>query len=85
MRTGYGYHIEPHATKYRSENVGFVFQSLNLLKDLSVEENITLPLILQELPKAKIEEKVNKVIDLMGLDGWKGFLLRCPLYILCLL
>ncbi|MEG6612170.1 ABC transporter ATP-binding protein [Pseudoclostridium thermosuccinogenes] len=65
------YHIEPHATKYRSENVGFVFQNFNLLKDLTIEENIALPLVLQELPKAQIEEKVNRIINLMELEAWK--------------
>lgn len=51
------YHIEPFATKYRSENIGFIFQSFNLLRDLDVEENIALPLILKGIDfKFKMHE-----------------------------
>ncbi|MCQ6546477.1 ATP-binding cassette domain-containing protein, partial [Bacillus wiedmannii] len=35
--------VEPYATEYRRDNIGFIFQSFHLLKDLSVEENIALP------------------------------------------
>ncbi|PFN00486.1 ABC transporter ATP-binding protein [Bacillus cereus] len=62
---------EPSASLYRQENIGFIFQSFNLLKDLSVEENISLPLILQKRDKKEIESKVNRIIELLGLTKWK--------------
>ncbi|MFP7486394.1 ABC transporter ATP-binding protein [Priestia filamentosa] len=62
---------EPKASLYRRENIGFIFQSFHLLKDLSVEENIALPLILKEVKKELIDSKVNQVIELMGLTNWK--------------
>lgn len=65
------YHIEPHATKYRSENIGFIFQAYNLLKDLTVEENIALPLILKDVNKKEIKSKTTEMIELVGLSKWK--------------
>ncbi|BBI34891.1 ABC transporter ATP-binding protein [Cohnella abietis] len=59
--------IEPHATKFRRENIGFIFQSFQLLKDLSVEENIALPLVLKGLPNKEIRDKVNRMLELVGL------------------
>lgn len=66
------YHVEPYATRYRSEIIGFIFQSFNLLKDLTVEENLALPLILKDCQKNEIKNKVKKIIKLIGLEGWEG-------------
>lgn len=38
---------EPKATVYRRDKIGFIFQSFNLLKDLTVKENVELPLVLK--------------------------------------
>lgn len=65
------YHIEPFATKYRSENIGFVFQSFNLLRDLTVEENVALPLILKGLKSKEVQKKVEEELELVGLSRWK--------------
>ncbi|BCZ45610.1 ABC transporter ATP-binding protein [Clostridium gelidum] len=65
------YHIEPFATKYRSENIGFIFQSFNLLRDLSVEENVALPLILQGMNSKEVSKKVQQELNLVGLERWK--------------
>lgn len=62
---------EPLATDYRRDNIGFIFQSYNLLKDLTVEENIGLPLLLKEDSKDEINRKTGKMIKLMGLGDWK--------------
>ncbi|MGY3312021.1 putative ABC transport system ATP-binding protein [Peribacillus simplex] len=62
---------EPNATFYRRENIGFIFQSFNLLKDLTVEENIALPLILKGEEKLQIDEKVDSMLKLIGLTGWR--------------
>lgn len=63
---------EPFATQYRRENIGFIFQSFNLLKDLTVEENIALPLILKDIKKDIIDEQVEKMLELVGLTDWKN-------------
>ncbi|MNK70813.1 Bacitracin export ATP-binding protein BceA [compost metagenome] len=64
--------IEPHASKYRGDYVGFVFQSYHLLKDLNVEENVSLPLILRGLEKDKILGKTAEVLELVGLTEWRS-------------
>ncbi|SHH47534.1 ABC transporter ATP-binding protein [Virgibacillus chiguensis] len=62
---------EPKATVYRRENVGFVFQSFNLLKDLSVEENISMPLLLRGDGAEKIKIQVDKMLGVTGLTNWR--------------
>lgn len=50
--------------KIRSEKIGFVFQSFNLISDLTVVENVMLPLTYQTgLSKTMIIEKVNAVLE----------------------
>ncbi|MEW6989119.1 ABC transporter ATP-binding protein [Colwelliaceae bacterium 6441] len=49
--------------KIRSEQIGFVFQSFNLISDLTVFENVMLPLTYQSgKSKKEIAEKVNEVL-----------------------
>jgi len=49
--------------KIRSEQIGFVFQSFNLISDLTVFENVMLPLTYQTGKSKKvIEAKVNEVL-----------------------
>ncbi|MCC5801899.1 ABC transporter ATP-binding protein [Rossellomorea vietnamensis] len=62
---------EPKATLYRRENIGFIFQSYNLLKDLTVEENIGLPLVLKGVNGQDTKEQVDKMMELVHLDKWK--------------
>ncbi|NQZ81524.1 MAG: ABC transporter ATP-binding protein [Colwellia sp.] len=49
--------------KIRSEQIGFVFQSFNLISDLTIFENVMLPLTYQSgLSKQVITDKVNDVL-----------------------
>lgn len=61
------YHKEPMASKYREKNIGFIFQGFRLLKDLTVEENIAVPLILKKLSAKEIKDRVNVVLEKMDL------------------
>ncbi|MNI30615.1 ABC transporter ATP-binding protein YxdL [compost metagenome] len=63
--------IEPDATHYRGDNIGFIFQSYNLLKDLTVEENIALPLILKDAHPDEIEKSVLHMLEMVGLGKWR--------------
>jgi len=47
----------------RKKNVGFVFQNFNLIDELSVEENIALPLLYHKIPKDKAKQAVESVMD----------------------
>ncbi|MCJ8320247.1 MAG: ABC transporter ATP-binding protein [Colwellia sp.] len=50
--------------KIRSEQIGFIFQSFNLISDLTVFENVMLPLTYQTgIDKKVIEEKVSSVLE----------------------
>jgi putative ABC transport system ATP-binding protein len=62
---------EPKATTYRRENIGFIFQSFNLLKDLTVEENIGLPLVLKGINGKEVKRQVNHLLELVHLENWK--------------
>jgi putative ABC transport system ATP-binding protein len=53
----------------RKGNVGFIFQSFNLIDELNVYENVELPLLYQNVPKAKRKELVAAALDLVGLSS----------------
>ncbi|MFT8638784.1 ABC transporter ATP-binding protein [Bifidobacterium sp.] len=54
-------------TKLRREQIGFIFQSFNLIPTLSAEENIVLPL---EISKKKIDRDwFNHIVDVVGLQS----------------
>lgn len=48
---------------FRGKEIGFIFQDFNLLENLSVRENIALPLSLQNYPVKKINPLVEKVAN----------------------
>ena len=58
------------ATKFRRRHVGVVFQSFNLLENLTVEENVVLPAKLDgKRPDQAALERVGALLALLGLDG----------------
>ncbi len=50
-------------SKIRNRNIGFVFQSFNLIQQLTVRENVGLPLLYNRVP---VDEIQKKVIDILG-------------------
>jgi putative ABC transport system ATP-binding protein len=56
----------------RKSNVGFVFQSFNLIDELTVYENIELPLLYLKVSAAEREKKVNAVLEKMQIAHRKG-------------
>jgi putative ABC transport system ATP-binding protein len=55
------------ATLVRRHNIGFVFQFFNLLPTLTTEENIALPLIIDGQNVRKHSERIDSLLDLVGL------------------
>lgn len=53
----------------RKKNLGFIFQNFNLIDDLTVEENVDLPLLYLGLSKKDRKLKVAKALDLVGLGA----------------
>src|SRR5687768_7305328 len=62
------FYSEPQATEFRRKNVGFIFQSFNLLSSLNAEDNIALPLILAGNKKDDIQEKTQQMLRMVGLE-----------------
>lgn len=59
-------------SKLRNENVGFVFQNFKLLRDVSVAENVALPLLYAGKKRAEIKERVSEVLSKVGLAGYEN-------------
>lgn len=55
-------------TDFRGENIGFVFQSFNLIPVLSAAENIAYPLINAKISKDKAARRVRSLLAAMGLE-----------------
>jgi putative ABC transport system ATP-binding protein len=53
--------------KWRSQNVGFVFQFYNLMPVLSAERNVELPLLLTRLSSAERRKRVAIALEVVGL------------------
>lgn len=61
---------EPAATLYRQQNIGFIFQSFHLLDDLTVSENVALPLMLAGTDAKTIRQRVEHLLEHVGLSRW---------------
>ncbi|MBI3562352.1 MAG: ABC transporter ATP-binding protein [Gammaproteobacteria bacterium] len=53
--------------RLRRDRIGFIFQSFNLIPVLSVFGNVELPLVLKKLPKQERQEKVQAMLERVGL------------------
>jgi len=58
---------ESDLADWRNQNVGFVFQSFNLIPVLTAFENVELPLLLMDLSASRRRELVNTALELVGL------------------
>ena len=54
-------------TEYRRRQVGIVFQFFNLLPAMTVQENVSLPLILQGVPLEETDKRAGELVELVGL------------------
>lgn len=61
-------------SKLRCEKIGFVFQFYNLIPNLSVEENILLPVIMSGRRISDYKEKLDEILTIVGLKNKKIYL-----------
>ena len=59
---------ESQRTKVRKGQIGFVFQSFNLIDELNVEENVELPLTYLGVPKKERKQRVDEVLRRMSIS-----------------
>ncbi|MTH17373.1 ABC transporter ATP-binding protein [Flavobacterium sp. LC2016-01] len=55
-------------SKARKENIGFIFQNFNLIDELSVYDNIELPLIYNNVPAGERKARVNEIAKILGIS-----------------
>ncbi len=60
-------YTETRRSHIRKKNIGFIFQSFNLIDELTVAENVELALLYHNLPGKERKERVNEVMDKIGI------------------
>ena len=58
---------ENRLAEIRKRNIGFIFQSFNLVDELTVAENVMLPLLYQKVPAKERDERVQAVLERVGI------------------
>ncbi|MBB3698911.1 ATP-binding cassette domain-containing protein [Flammeovirga yaeyamensis] len=54
--------------KFRNEHLGFVFQSFHLINDLSVRENVAMPLLYRKISSKETKLRVEEALEKVGLS-----------------
>ena len=76
--TGGAYFIKQHEvatlgaaarTRLRNREIGFIFQSFNLLGGLTVFENVELPLTYRKMARAERHRRVDEVLERVGMSA----------------
>jgi putative ABC transport system ATP-binding protein len=60
---------ENRLARFRQKNIGFVFQSYNLMASMSALDNVCLPLIFRGVDKEKRVRAAKKILAAVGLSG----------------
>ena len=59
---------EKEIAKFRRQDIGFVFQFYNLVQNLTVEENIMLPVVMDGKKEKDYKERLDKILKIVGLE-----------------
>lgn len=59
---------ESEKSKIRKQNIGFIFQNFNLIDELSVFDNIELPLIYNNVPSSERKKKVEAIAERLAIS-----------------
>lgn len=58
-------------TRFRGQNIGFIFQQFNLIPALTCIENVSVPLLINGVSQAQAEKKAAELLEFVGL-GKRG-------------
>ena len=64
---------EKGLTVFRRRNIGFIFQSFNLIPELTVEQNIRFGLEIKRVPKAEADASVEEMLEIVGLEQFRDY------------
>jgi putative ABC transport system ATP-binding protein len=56
-------------TRFRGRNIGFVFQDFNLLPSLSAVDNVSIPLLLNGVPRDQARARARQLLESVGIGG----------------
>ncbi len=59
---------ESELAQIRGRKIGFIFQSFNLIKNLTAKENVMLPMLFQGIEKEERESRAEKILALVNLE-----------------
>ncbi len=59
---------EKQLSKFRNQNIGFVFQFHHLLPEFTALENVCIPAFVANLSRAKAESKAREILHFLSLD-----------------
>lgn len=62
-------YTETELARIRNKKIGFIFQSFNLIGNMTAEENVELPLIYQRVSKSERKERVEEALLKVRLEG----------------
>lgn len=62
---------ENELVRFRRENIGFIFQSFNLIASMNAVENVAMPLMFRGIPKHTRMKRAEKMIELVGLKKYR--------------
>jgi putative ABC transport system ATP-binding protein len=67
---------ERFMTEVRRNTFGFIFQQFNLIRDVSVCDNVMLPLLPTDIKPSELRKRAEKALDDLNMFGRKDFLVR---------
>ena len=59
---------EKQYTVLRKQKIGFIFQSFNLIDELSIYENVELPLLYNNVPQSERKPRIKEVLKALNID-----------------
>jgi putative ABC transport system ATP-binding protein len=59
---------EKQLVRFRQQNIGFIFQSYNLLPTMTALENVSLPLLFRGVPKRQRDAQAREILRFVGLE-----------------